>query len=50
MTQTWAHFSILSVMCSVERICQGEECDAKGLNRGRSLAMIRVRGGCLGGL
>ena len=29
---------------------KGEECNAKGLNYGRSLAVIRVRGGCLVGL
>ena len=29
---------------------KGEECKAKRLNRGRSSSVIRVRGGCLGGL
>ena len=31
-------------------VMKGEECNAKGLNYGRSFTVIRVRGGCLVGL
>ena len=31
-------------------VMKGEECNAKGLNYYRSLAVIRVGGGCLVGL